>query len=220
MSGPPYPRPNPVPGSNAIGKFQIGVSPIGTIKPFDVWTTVISQYANSPILTQLITDFDQYLDMTKNFDDFFDLMWNIDTAQGYGLDCWGRIVGVQRVLNVPNSTEYFGFNEAMPGSFPFNQAPFYTGAPLTTNFALSDTAFRTLIFAKALANISSCAIPAINQLLLNLFPNRGNCYVVDNEDMSMVYKFEFPLTAVELAIVGQSGALPKPAGVSATVVVP
>ena len=35
--------------------------------------------------------------------------------------------------------------------------------------------------------------------------------------MTMIYKFEFVLTPVELAIVLQSGVLPKPTGVSATV---
>ena len=68
-------------------------------------------------------------------------------------------------------------DDAQRGSL--NQSPFYSGAVLTSNFNLSDDAFRTLIFAKALANISDGSIPAINQLLLNLFPRRGNCYVTD-----------------------------------------
>src|SRR5579871_5512746 len=99
MTGPAYP-PAPGPGSNAIGSFEIGVSPVGTIPAFDYLQTIISQYANSPILTQLIANFDQYIDPTKNLDAFFDLIWNVDTAQGYGLDVWGRIVGVTRVLQV------------------------------------------------------------------------------------------------------------------------
>jgi hypothetical protein len=215
MTGPNY---GPEPGSNAIGLFVIGVSPIGSIPSFDVWTTVLQQYANSPILTQLIQNFAEYVDPTANTDQFFDLMWNIDTAQGYGLDVWGRIVGVKRVLRVSSLGLYFGFAEAtVLSAAPFNQASFYNGEPLSDNFALSDTAFRQLIFAKALSNISDGSIPAINQILLNLFPHRGNCYVIDNEDMTMVYRFEFQLTDVEAAIIVQSGVLPKPVGVLATV---
>lgn len=217
MTGPPYPRPNPF-GSNAIGQFTIGVSPIGTITPFDVWTTIISQYANAPILTTLVTDMAQYLDPTADFDSFFDLIWNVESAQGYGLDVWGRIVGVNRTLNIPNSDIYFGFQEAGDPQYePFNQAPFFSGQPTTSNFDLSDSSFRTLIFLKALTNITDGAIPSINQMLLNLFPGRGNCYVVDNFDMTMTLVFEFTLSAVELAIVETSGALPKPVGVSFTV---
>jgi hypothetical protein len=219
MSGPPYPHPNPIPGSNAIGSFEIGVSPIGTISAFDIWRTVINQYANSPIISRLCTNMGQYLDLTADFDNFFDTVWNVDTAIGYGLDIWGRIVGVNRVLQIPVGGRYLGFEEAGGATVdPFNQSPFFSGQPITSNFALSDDAFRVLIFAKALANISDGSIKAINQLLRNLFAGRGNCYVVDNLDMTMTYMFKFILTPVEAAIVEQTGVLPKPVGVLSNVV--
>ena len=219
MTGPLYP-PGPAPGSNAIGLFEIGVSQIGTISPFNVWDTIISQYSNSEILCHLIVNFAQYVDQTANMDAFFDLVWNVDTAQGYGLDVWGRIVGVSRTLQVPTGS-YFGFSGPSGESGdPFNISVFYSGATLTSNYLLSDDAFRLLILAKALANISDGSIPSINQLLLNLFPGRGNCYVTDDGSMAMTYTFEFELTPVETSIVYQSGVLPKPVGVSATVVVP
>jgi uncharacterized protein DUF2612 len=223
MTGPPYPRyaPGSAPGANAIGSFIIGVSPIGTVRPFDFWTTVISQYANSPILTQLVSDFADCVDQTANMDAFFDLIWNVDSAQGYGLDVWGRIVGVGRLLTIVPTDVFLGFEEATTANAaPFNQAPFYTGTQLNDNFSLADTPFRTLIFAKALANISDGSIPSINQLLLNLFPARGNCYVRDNMDMTMTYVFQFALSPVEFAIVANSGVLPKPVGVSFDVEAP
>lgn len=221
MTGPTYPPPLQ-PGDNAIGQFIIGVSQIGPIAPPEVYfRTIISQYANSPILVQLIRNFWEYIDQQPNFDSFFDLIWNIDTAQGYGLDVWGRIVGVSRVIPVEFDDLYLGFEEGNPNNrAPFNTAPMFTGStPLTSNFILTDAQFRLLIFAKALSNISDGSIPAINQLLLNLFPGRGNCYVTDGLDMTMTYTFEFALSPVELAIVESSGVLPKPVGVSAEVVV-
>ena len=216
MTGPAYPQESS--DSNAIGNFIIGVSTIGDIPTFNVWKTIIAQYANSAILTRLIENMDAYLDPTINFQNFFDQVFNVDTAIGHGLDVWGRIVGVSRVLSVPSSDEYLGFEEALPGSEPFNQAPFFSGQQVTNNFILTDNAYRTLIFVKALANICDGSIPAINQILLNLFPNRGNCFVVDNLDMTMAYKFEFVLSALELAIIAQSGALPKSTGVSTSVI--
>lgn len=216
MSGPDIHRPRP--GSNAIGLFEIGVSPIGTIIPFDYWSTVVSQFANSPILTTLIGNMDSYLDLTANLDSFYDLIFNVATAQGYGLDCWGNIVNVSRTLDVPGDLAYFGLKEAGIGANPFNTEPFFFGEQLTNNFVLADSAYRTLIYAKALANICDGSIPSINQILLRLFPNRGNCFVTDGLNMSMTYTFQFTLTQVELAIVAQSGALPKPTGVSLTVV--
>jgi hypothetical protein len=216
MSGPDINRPRV--GSNAIGSFTIGISPIGDIEAFDLWKTIISQFANSSVLTQLLQNFDSYVDQTVNMAAFFDNMWNIDTAQGYGLDVWGRIVGVVRTLQVGGDDILFGFEEAEPGSEPFGSGVFYAGAGLTSNFNLSDSAFRTLIFAKALSNISDGSIKSINQLLINLFPHRGNCFVTDGNNMTMTYTFDFALTSVELAILGQSGVLPKPVGVSASIV--
>lgn len=221
MSGPPYPPP-PGPGSNAIGIFQIGISPIGTIPQFDPWSTVQSEYANSPRLTDLILSFSDAIDPTQNIDDFYDDMWNIYTAVGYGLDVWGRILGVSRILHIPGSVQYLGFEEADDplNEQPFNVAPFYSGQVITENYALSDPGFLVLLLAKALANICNGSIPALNQILLTLFPNRGACFVTDGRDMTMTYTFAFALTAVETAIIEQSGVLPTPSGVAYSVVVP
>lgn len=245
-TGPDYP-PDPASGSNGLGLFTIGTGQIGDIPPFNFWQTVISQYANSPILTQLIASFDAAVDQTLNFELLYDNIWNVNSAQGYGLDVWGRIVGISRIVEVPSSSTYFGFAESTSGQ-PFGQAPFYNYEPTTSSYALSDTAFRQLILAKALANISSCSIPAINRVLLTLFPGRGNCYVTDipsitpyfgfaeqgnaqpfNQapfydgealpSMQMTYTFDFSLTPVELTIVQNGNVLPKPVGVTASVVI-
>ena len=217
MTGPAYPRP-PGPGSNAIGKFQIGVSPIGDIVPaFYVWDTIISQYANSPILTQIIESWSAALDQTLNFESFYDNIWNIQTANGLGLDIWGRIVGVNRLVTLSQG-RYFGFEEQSGTTDPFQVSPLYRGQAVTYNYALVDSGYRLLILAKAAANISNGSSQSINSILRNLFPFRGNCYVVDSGGMAMIYTFDFPLTAVEQAVVKQSGVLPKPTGVAATYV--
>ena len=220
--GPNYPHPNPAPGSNAIGSFIIGVSPIGTIPSFDPWATIISQYGNSQAIDAIITAFNAAMDQTANFDSFFDVTWNAVTAQGPGLDRIGRVVNVSRTLQLPGTPQTsFGFNEAGDPSFVgFGQAPFFSGGQLTTNFNLLDPDYRLLIYAKMAANICDGSIPAINQILLALFPGRGNCYVADGENMTIAYTFAFALSAIELAIVQTSGVLPKPVGVSATVVQP
>jgi hypothetical protein len=322
-TGPPYP-PLPGPGSNAISHLAIGSGQIGDIAEFDWWQTIISQYANSSRLTGIIGNIAGYLDQTANLDAFFDLIWNVNTAEGYGLDIWGRIVGVGRNLQILPG-DWLGFEEAQPGSDPFNDAgpvtftpgfgfdegdggsfgensfglvatfgtgfltggSFFSSYTLPTNYRLLDEDYRTLIFAKAAANITDGSIPAINQILMGLFPNRGNCYVTDcpmpqsylgfaealytsrsfnspknvsqtsgigfeeadgapfgtqpfgvfttygdsnntggffysgtpDPRMTLTYTFEFQLTPVELAIIKQSGVLPKPVGVAATVVI-
>lgn len=216
--GPPFPgQAGTGAGSNAIGKFAIGISPIGDIPPFSFWNTVISQYANSPILTQLISNMFQYIDQTQNIDQFFDLIFNLDTAIGYGLDLWGRILGVSRVLTVLSSVD-FGFQQQVPTVDTWNVAPFFSGTLINNNFSLSDDSYRILLFAKALTNITNGTISSLNQILINLFPGRGNAYVTDLGSMQMTYTFTFLLSPVETAIVTASGVLPKPVGVSSTII--
>ena len=184
--------------------------------------TILSQYGNSPRLLSLLESIDQWIDPSQDIDAWYDNLWNIETAQGYGLDVWGRIVGVQRTLQV-SSTKYWGYAEAGTTSAdPYGQSPFYNGQPLTSNYALSDTAFRTLILAKAAANISDGSIPSINQILMALFGanGRGTAWVADGLNMSLTYTFHLtpPLTPVEIAIIEQSGVFPRPPGVSQNVV--
>lgn len=205
--------------SSAIGQFVIGQSPISGA-PFDYGATVISQYANSPTLVQLIESFAGYVDPTYEYDNFYDLIWNVATAQGYGLDVWGRIVGVSRVLQVATGVNLGLTGPSGNSGDSLNVAPFYSGAPLTSNYALSDDAFRTLIYAKAMANISDGSTPSINAILMILFGAGGNVYVTDGGNLTMTYTFSYVPSLVDQTIVEQSGALPRPSGVAVTVVIP
>lgn len=178
--------------------------------------TILSQYGNSPILLQLMDNYNQYIDPQADLDSFYDYVWNVETAQGFGLDIWGRIVGVSRDLVVENSDFNFGFDDGVNDYAPFGQAPFYAG-PTTGSYKLSDAAYRVLILVKALSNISRTTIRSLNQLLQNMFAGRGRCYVNDLGNMQMRFTFEFALQPYEVAILTQSGALPHPTGVGAFV---
>lgn len=187
----------------------------------DVERTIISQYANSPTLVQLVHNMDEYLDPRANFDAFFNAVWNVNTAEGFGLDVWGKIVGVSRLLQIPGADPIVGFDNASEPKdwYPMSQGRFATENELTIAYELPDDAYRVLILAKALANIAATTAPALNQLLRNLFPGRGRCYVRDLGNMAMQFVFNFQLTTVEYAILTQSGALPHPAGVLYSVIV-
>ena len=159
----------------------------------------------------IIAGFAAALDQKALLDTFYDKVWNIATCETFGLDVWGRIVVVSRTLSV--TTRFFGFDEGSPDYDPFNVSPFYIGDSLTTSYVLSDTAYRVLILAKALHNICFGSIPGINAILQLLFPDRGPCYVTDNQDMTMTYTFGFTPTPVELSIIETSNVLPRPTGV-------
>lgn len=185
----------------------------------NVEQTIISQYGTSATITGLIRRMNDAIDPRADLDAFFDTVWNVETARGFGLDIWGRIVGVGRALTVAVAIDNFGFAEGV-SYFPFDDGTFYAGeVDGTQSYLLGDDAYRRLILAKALGNISRCTASAVNKLIGNLFSDRGKCYVNDMGNMSMRYVFEFILTPVENAILAQSNVLPKPAGVQVTTLI-
>lgn len=181
--------------------------------------TLLSQYAQSPALTTLIDDFNQWLDPGADIDNFYNVVWNVKTAVGFGLDIWGRIVNIPRQITITPLPLYLGFEEGLPGSHPFNQQPFYSGTPTSNVYLLSDDAYRVLIMTKALANISSFTAPSVNALLRYLFAGRGSCYVLELSPMQIEYVFNFPLESWEASVLLQPSLMPRPAGVGVTITV-
>ncbi|HIA1612785.1 TPA: DUF2612 domain-containing protein [Salmonella enterica] len=190
----------------------------------NVAATVLAQYAASPRLNALINSFNAALSPDSFIKDFYDLIWDIDTAEKYGLDVWGKIVGVSRRLTVKDDFNYLGFSEArmdnpvMDDPRPFNQAPFYSGKSVTRTVDLSDEVYRRLILMKAMSNITDCSVPDINRMLRFMFGKNRRAYVLNNGGLRMSYIFEFALSSAELAIIQSSGALPSPPGVYVSVV--
>lgn len=187
--------------------------------------TVISQYDSDPVTDALVASFGQAINPEYLYSElFYNYIWNalsgdpnyIDPSStvSYGLDIWGRIVGIGRIVTGDTGV-YLGFSDVPigPSGVTFNFGIFYNGTPITTNYILTNLAYRLLILAKAAANITSGSIAMINQILLDLFPGRGNCYVQDNNNMTLTLVFTFVLQPFETAIVKNSGVLPLPTGV-------
>jgi len=181
--------------------------------------TILSQYANDPALTALIAFFNDWLDPSTDWDNFYNTVWNIQTAVGFGLDFWGKVVDIPRQIKVTAPPDYLGFEEALPGSEPFDVAPFYAGPPTSTTYVLGDDAYRVLIMTKALANISNFTAPSVNALLQYLFAGRGSCYVLEINPMQIEYVFNFALASWEAAVLLQPTLMPRPAGVGVTIIV-
>jgi len=170
--------------------------------------TILSQYSASPHILQLTYDFSLRIDPAPDIDVFFEKVFDIETAQGWGLDNWGRILGVPRGVQVA-STDWFGYYGS--GLQPWNNAPFYNDQQATNNYLLTDEAYRKLLKYKAGANIGSADAATINRLLSQIFPTYD--HVVDNGDMSIRAVFSDYLESVEIGILNTYGALNKGAGV-------
>lgn len=176
----------------------------------------MKQYSASPIIRQRIDNRTAYFDPTSWTNQFYNVVWNVDTAQGIGLDIWGRIVGIGRELQVSDG-EYFGFNATPQTWAPFGQESLYAGPTVTQTYRLADPAYRALILAKALANIADTTPKSLNRVLQKLFPDRGRAWVNDLGGMSIRYVFEFSLEPWEQAVLANGGVIPRPAGVMAII---
>ena len=181
----------------------------------DINSTIASQYANSPTILALINSLNGALDPSVDINTFYNSMFNVATATSYGLDCWGRIVQVSRILTIPVTQQvgtFLGFDEASGSAQPFGWGVFYS-QPDSNNFILSDDAYRQLILLKAASNIANCSIPSLNGILKQLFASYGRAYVTDPGNMQLVLVFEFILSPIQKAILLQSGVIATPCGV-------
>ena len=176
----------------------------------NVGRTIISQYANSPRIVALIENANQYIDPRADLDNFYNIVWNVNTAKGFGLDIWGRIVGIDRLLEINDPGDTFGFLGS--GLTPFNQGTFGIHQA-KTSYLLADDAYRTLILLKALVNISASDMPTLNSILTSMFSKRGRCYILEVGVMRIRYVFEYTLTPYERALFLKDGITPRPAGV-------
>jgi hypothetical protein len=151
--------------------------------------TVISQFANSPVLLALVDSMDSEIDPSANIDAFYDTVWNINTASGYGLDVWGRIVGVSRNLA-----------GTIVGDAELRLLILFKAF---ANITATNIPTLNVLIRKLFA-------------LLGHSPT-DRCYVTDLGGMTMAYRFEFVLTDYERSVVRAAGVLPHPAGVGVIV---
>ena len=144
---------------------------------FDTWDiaeTVQSQYATSKRMRAVIDAFWNAINPKSDIDLLYKKLVNPRTAEGYGLDVWGRIVAIGRsYLAVDDGTPYFGFdppegvkNERLNS---FGNAPFYK--QIYGKVRLADPMFRTYVFLKALINIGDSSLASLNQAVKLLFPD-------------------------------------------------
>ena len=177
--------------------------------------TIFSQYANSPKILALISMVNDAIDPRYDIEQFYKQVFNIMTATDYGLDNWGRIIGVNRVVRMnPENSRTFGFytDPDSPNFTPFNVAPFYSTGTSFSSYSLPNELYRKLLIVKAISNIIYATAQNINKFLKEVFNKRA--YYLITGTMQAEYIFEFSLTSFERLIVYTLGLLPNPCGVA------
>jgi hypothetical protein len=177
-----------------------------------------SQYAAGKKMMALAAGFQQRIDPTADIDLFYDKLFNIYTAAGFGLDNWGVILGIGRTIEGPPVLDCFGFDGST--LHPFDQRPFMPDYNLIppTYLTLDDELFRLLLLYKALANISASDAATQNKLLSVLIDTGvggfgSAAYVLEVDTMVIRWVFETFLTPTQLAVFKVAGTLARGAGV-------
>ena len=181
------------------------LTPLGDIREYSVQ----SQYSASPRILALGKGFQEEIDPEPDIELFYTKIFDISTAEGWGLDNWGRILAISRG-NFLYSGEWFGFN--MSGLQPFDQGVFYNDVWATSYQELEDDAFRRLLMYKAAANIGSGDPATLNRLLTALF-EEGFIYAVPTGVMQVRFVFDTYLEDWDWVLLKQYGIFAKPAGV-------
>ena len=124
--------------------------------------TVISQYDNSPRLLALLAGENGAIDPSVDIQAFYDAVFDPRTAVGWGLDCWGQIVGIGRHIELEGTDAAFGFDGSELQ--PFGQGTFWS-EDATSYYRLTDEAYRQLIFFKAAINITDGSLASLNRIM-------------------------------------------------------
>lgn len=116
---------------------------------------LLSQYAASSTIRSLLYTLRRELAPRPDYLLLYEKIVDVASAEGMGLDIWGRIVAIGRVIKDPK-----------------------TGVNLT----LDDEHYRRLLMYKALSNINESTIPALTTLINILFPKVRGGTVINVEN--------------------------------------
>lgn len=163
---------------------------------------MLSQYANSPIFVKLTNGINEQLSNAKTMEDWYRLVFNLRTAQGYGLDIWGKILNQGRRFSYLDSNDnvidvYLKGEQTVEGVH-------YTATEI-------EELYRTVLFFKAFSYVTNCSIKNLNDLLQFFFIDKM-VYVYEIGVMEIEVVFRFFLKKLEKAIF-TSELFPKPTGV-------
>lgn len=162
----------------------------------------LSQYANSIKYMALFNNLSYVFNNSRTLEDWFNVVYNLKTAYGYGLDIWGIILNKDRQFYYEENGTikyiYLGGEQTIDGK--------------TYSASYMEEMYRMVLFLKVLCCITNCTLASLNSLLQFYFNQR--VYVINYGTMEIRYVFEFYVSNLEKAIFSTE-FLPRPTGVLA-----
>jgi len=182
----------------------------------DLLKALLWQHDNAAGLLSLLRQKQRWYDenQTRFWQDWYRDVFNLDTANEFGLAIWSRI------LNLPLQVQTESAVRPAWG-FGVNHLNFENGSFAATDgqAGLTLEQSRLALKLRYFQITSRGAVPEINEWLEGTFADQGLVYVVDNHDMTMTYFFTFEPGAQLRFLFDNFDLLPRPAGVEANLLV-
>lgn len=137
-------------------------------------------------------------------------VFNIDTANRFGLSIWGRILDISLGVDTPpqQGKKAFGFG---PSNSNFENGNFGRQRQETQYLSLEQQ--RMVIRMRYFQLTTRSTVPEINEFLKRIFAEEGPAYVIDGRDMTMTYVFGFSPSSELQFILENYDLLARPAAV-------
>lgn len=186
------------------------------IQEFDYSINILDfllwQYNNAPSLTSLIDSKQSWYDtnVTGFLNEWYSDVFNLDTANDFGLAVWSIILDFPLFGEV-NPDEpgklIFGFDDLNQN---FDNGNF---SNINQQIGLTTEEKRLLLKLRYFTFTTRCDVPDVNSFLAYVFQPYGTVYMLDFQDMRIMYVFTYTVPDYLLDIMQQYDLLPRPAGV-------
>lgn len=183
---------------------------------FDVnlWRSILWQHEGAPKALALC-EHDQFFADThvkKFWNDFITDIYNLKTANTFGLYIWARILGSSISISMGSPKDNWGFGS---NDKNFENAGF---AYSSSGSVLTIESTRILLLMRFFELTMAPTIPNINYMLQQVF-GEGQAYAVDlyeTQAMEMQYFFLEQLPTDLIDVFDKEDVLPRPSGVLCT----
>ena len=188
-----------------------------TIQPFDfsvdVLRSILWQYNTAPHIQALVQNKQDFLDVNQTafWTDFYTNIFNLETANDFGLAVWAIILDAPIAYSVTSGgSPSWGFGTHHVNFTNGNFAP-NSGIPIT--YTLSTETARVILMLRYYQLTGCCTIPAMNRMCADVFKEYGKAWVADGDNMAQEYVLQFvPPSDMQFAF-NNYDVLPRPAGV-------
>lgn len=195
--------------------------PSGQIQLFDfsvnLFAALLWQYTNAVNLQGIIQKKQDWYSTNNQafWQDWYRDVFDLSTANEFGLAVWSIILGLPLFINTPADTGFptFGFGGSN-GTVNFDNGILADDNGTIYNLPLETK--RIALQLRYFQLVSSGTVPETNRMLNYVFGDMGSSYLLDYGTMNQAYIFLFPVSWDLAYIFNNLDILPRPAGVGST----